>query len=273
MQGGHFDMDVAVDVSVRNPQGISSQVSLAEIVQHRDDISRLVEVTPHATVDLALPLNLTSSTTSFSLSDWGQPVVRASSSDLFNSVPDVTVDIQLTDNLQDRLRTLLTTLNQAASNIGSHPAFQQIIPGIGKSLNTLLQQAGDVDEDVTWGDFLSFQTAVERYLDSFDPSSLLFDAINVGKHPTVLGLRDAILLQIQSKLDDLILLGGGASPIRLQASVDLENNSLDFQLDVESAFFRNLALTLTIWGPHGPTREFNSRVAGSSMFCPMSICR
>ncbi len=162
VQNGSFDMSAAVNVALTSPSTASSTVRLGEIVDNLDTIKNLVELTPTATIDLELPLNLTNSGSNFNLADWGQPIVRASSANLFTDAPDIVVDITLTDNLQDRVRSILSSLDDAADNIASRPAFNQVIPGIGRSLNGLLNEVGG-PQDLTWGDVIKFEQAAEDY--------------------------------------------------------------------------------------------------------------
>ncbi|MEQ1826133.1 MAG: hypothetical protein ABL921_09305, partial [Pirellula sp.] len=263
VQNGSFEMSAAVGVALTSPTTDSSTVQLSEIVHNLGDIKNLIEFTPTATIDLELPLNLTNTTTNFNLADWGQPIVRASSANLFTTSPDIVVDIVLTDNLQDRVRSILSSLDAAADDIASRPAFNQEIPGIGRSLNGLLNDVGG-PQDLTWGDVIKFEQAAEDFFGSFDPASINFDPAKIGQHPTVLGLRDAITAKIESTVGELISLGSNSSPIRLRGGVDLQTNILSFNLDIDGNFMRQVDLNLdslgTQWTGTGVKLNANAQV-------------
>ncbi len=213
VQNGSFGINVQVDVELKNPDTNGDHVTLDYVIDSvgKGTVGDLIDVTPVASLHLNLPLNLTNSSTNFSLSDWGQPVVRASSQNLFSSAPDIVVDIALTNNLQDQILAMLGNLDAAAENISNRPFLNQEIPGIGQSLNELLNEGG-LSSDLKWGDLIKFQQAAEDYLGTFDPSSIHFNPALIGQHPSVLGLRDAITTKIQQAFADTFRFGADTAP-------------------------------------------------------------
>jgi len=247
IENGSFAMTASVDVALTNPTSGSSTVALADILQNLDNVSALVQLTPVASIDLNLPLNLTNSASNFQLTDWGQPIVRASSQNLFTDALDIVVDIALTANLQDHLMSILASLDAAADDVSSRSALNKEIPGLGRSLNGLLNEVGGT-ADIKWGDLIKFQDAAADYFGNFDPTSLNFDPANIGKNPTVLGLRDAITSRIEAAVGNLLSLGGATSPIKLRDGVDLQTNVLSFALDIDGSFVRAVNLNFDSLG-------------------------
>ncbi len=246
VEGGNFSLNTSVDVALRSPTG-STQVTLDELLSSLPQITDLATLTPTAALDLRLPLNLTSSATNFSLANFGRPVVSAASSNLFAGTPDVLVDIELGPALQDQILSLMAQLDTAADSVSSQPVFNQVIPGLGKSLNGLLNSSGTTDHG--WGDLIKLEQAAADYFNSFDPASLNFNPANIARKPAVVGLRKALTDKIEAATQSLFSIGSTASPISLKGGLDLANNKLEFVLSINGSFLRSINLDFSALGP------------------------
>ncbi len=246
IENGSFSLSASANVAMRNPTG-GNQVSLKEIVHALPNYPTLATITPTASIDMRLPLNLTNTATNFNLANFGRPVISAASQNLFAGTPDVIVDIDLGPALQDQILSMLSSLDQAADSVSSRSAFETVIPGIGRSLNGILNEPGSTTNR-RWGDLLKFESAASDYFESFNPASLSFVAANAGRRPTILGLRNAVTNRIDQVTKGLFSASGGASPVSLRGGVDLVNNRLNFDLVVNGSFTRAVNINLDTLG-------------------------
>ncbi len=223
----------------------------------------LVSITPTAAVDLKLPLNITNTATNFSLANFGRPVISVASQNIFGGSPDVLVDIELGPMLQDQTLSLLASLDAAADDISSRSALNQEIPGIGRSLNGILNESSSTTNK-RWGDLVKFEKAASDYFESFNPSSANYNATNVGKKPTVLGLRNAITVKIEEVTKGLFGSTSGSSPVSFKGGIDLAANRLMFDLVVNGNFTRAVDLKLDTlgsqWNNIGVSFNANAKV-------------
>lgn len=83
----------------------------------------------------------------------------------------------------------MAQLDATADSVSSQPVFNQVIPGLGKSLNGLLNSSGTTDHG--WGDLIKLEQATADYFNSFDPASLNFNPANIAAKPAILGLHSA----------------------------------------------------------------------------------
>ena len=178
---------------------------------------------------MRLPLNLTNSATNFDLSTFGTPVVTVASENLFVGTPDILIDIHLSNELQDQLVNVLESLDDAADSLSRTSALNTEIPGVGRTLNELLDQPGS-DVKRAWGDFLKFGQTAAEYFDTFDPSSTSFIADNSGLMPSIVGLRNAIAAKISMGTESGLSGRGIKSPLSLFGGIDLTNNELRFDV-------------------------------------------
>ncbi len=153
------------------------------------------------------------------------------------------VDIEIGPTIQDQILTQLGSLDAAADDVSSRSAFNKEIPGIGQSLNGLINQPGS-GTTKRWGDLVKFEKAARDYFDSFNPSSAAFDANNVGKKPTALVFRNAIAARIDAVTRDIL----GGVGISLKGGLDLATNKLQFDLAVNGTYTRSLDLKLDTLG-------------------------
>ncbi len=132
---------------------------------------------------MRLPLNITNTATGFNLANFGRPVITAASQNLFGpTTPDVIVDIEIGPTIQDQILTQLGSLDAAADNVSSQSAFSSVIPGLGQSLNGLINDpAGPITR--RWGDLIKFEKSARDYFESFNPASSVFNPSNVGLKP------------------------------------------------------------------------------------------
>ncbi len=262
IEGGQFSLDANVQLALNRATGQSTQFSMSEILQGTPDVGSIVRMTPTASMNLNLPLNITNSSTKFSLANFGRPVVKAASQNLFAGTPDLLIDIELGANIQDQLLTTLSSLDRAAATLSEHSAINQRIPGIGRSLNEMLNETSSTSRK--WGDLLRFEETAQRYFESFNPASTHFESSNVGKKPTALGLRNAIAGGIDQAMGSLFSKSDGASPIVLKGGVNLATNQLIFDLAIDGSFVRNLQLELessdTVWNTIGVEFDADAKV-------------
>ena len=237
IDGGSFDLDASTRVSLIDPDG-SGRITFTEVSQGFSDFDSLVSITPGGSLDVNFPLNLTDSSTDFELANFGQPILRVASDQMFDALPDAVVDVEINPALQDQILSLLASLDGVADGISNTPALDETIPGIGKSINELL---GD---DATLGDLLRFEAAAAEYFASFDQTSELFDPVNIGQSPTVIGLRDALAQRVSVGQ----LVGSQGAPVSITGGVDLETNRLVFDVDIDASTTNRIAPDLSGFG-------------------------
>ena len=243
IEGGQLNLDASANVALRNPSG-GNRLTLKQIVSGSAQAANLISVTPDRTrLDVTLPLNISSATTSFSLADFGRPVIRATSQNVLAGPLDVLVDIELGPPLQDQVLTMLSSLDRAADDISSRSTFNDEIRGIGRSLNGLLNENSGTTNR-RWGDLVKFEKAAADYFSTFNPASPNYIAANVGKRPTAFGLRNAIAAKIDEATSNLFKSSSGGSPVSIKGGVDLRNNTLTFDLAVKGDFTRSVDLKL-----------------------------
>ena len=189
------------------------------------------------------PLNITNTATNFNLANFGRPVISAASQNLFVGTPDVIVDIEIGPTIQDQILSQLGSLDAAADDVSSRSAFNKGIPGIGQSLNGLINEPGS-GTTKRWGDLVKFEKAARDYFDSFNPASQVFNPSNVGQRPTALGLRNAITARIDAVTRDIL----GGVGISLKGGLDLATNKLQFDLAVNGTYARSVDLKVDTLG-------------------------
>ncbi len=240
IENGNFSLSASANIGLKNASP-TSNVSLSQIVA--TPFADLIGITPTASVDMRLPLNITNTATGFNLANFGRPVISAASTNLFVGTPDVIVDIEIGPTIQDQILTQLGSLDAAADDVSSRSAFNQVIPGIGQSLNGLINEPGG---PITkrWGDLVKFEKAARDYFDSFNPSSNVFNPANVGSKPTALGFRNAITAHIDTVTRDIL----GGVGISLKGGLDLATNKLQFDLAVNGTYSRSIDLNIDSLG-------------------------
>ncbi|MEQ1827789.1 MAG: hypothetical protein ABL921_17650, partial [Pirellula sp.] len=240
VENGSFSLSATANVGLKGALP-TSNVSLRQIVA--TPFSELIGITPTASVNMRLPLNITNTATGFNLANFGRPVISAASENLFVGAPDIIVDIEIGPTIQDQILTQLGSLDAAADDVSSRSAFNKEIPGIGRSLNGLINEPGG---PITkrWGDLVKFESAARDYFDSFNPSSSVFIPANVGSKPTALGFRNAITARIDAVTRDIL----GGVGISLKGGLDLATNKLQFDLAVNGTYSRSVELKLDALG-------------------------
>ena len=233
VEDGSFALNAQAQVAIENPLG-GTKVTLNEVLDGLSSLSSFVTITPTASLDLRFPLNLTNSATNFNLANFGRPIVTAASENLFAGIPDVMVDIELGPAIQDQLLSVMASLDKAADDVSSQSVFSKVIPGIGKSLNALINPSEDGSKK--FGDLIKLEKAAQNYFSSFDPSSPTFSLANVGKKPSVLGMRNALTAKIKQVAETGFTIGSESSPISLSGGLDLTANRLTFDLRVNPSF-------------------------------------
>ncbi|MCC6511795.1 MAG: hypothetical protein IT423_22025, partial [Pirellulaceae bacterium] len=261
IESGRFNLDAKARVALQNPQG-GSQLSLDNIIDGLTDISSLVSITPTASLDLRLPLNLTNSATNFNLANFGRPIVSAASQNLFAGTPDIVVDIEIGPVIQDQLLNVMASLDATADRITNQAILNKVIPGVGQSLNGLLRSSPS--STAGWGDLIKLEQTARDYFSSFDPSSQNFLATNVGRKPSVLDLRNTLANKLQQVSSAGFSIGGGASPISLSGGLDLATNKLTFMLKVDGSFSRDFNFDLDAldvdWNKYGVDFDANAQI-------------
>ena len=241
IENGSFDLEARVDVDL-NAGDENGTVTFREIAAGLSNLNSFVNVTPSGAVDLQLPLTLTEESTGFDLDNFGAPVVSAGSDNLFTNVPDIVVDISLSDALQDQILSLLASLDEAAGSITDTEALNQPLPAIGQSLNELLAFG---DEGSGLGELIRFEQAAADYFATFDPISQLFDVATSGTFPTVLGLRNAISGALSNgQFEGRV----AAGPLSITGGVDLATRELKFDVVLAADVDTSVALDFEALG-------------------------
>ena len=241
IENGSFDLEARVDVDL-NAGDENGTVTFREIAAGLSNLNSFVNVTPSGAVDLQLPLTLTEESTGFDLDNFGAPVVSAGSDNLFTNVPDIVVDISLSDALQDQILSLLASLDEAAGSITDTEALNQPLPAIGQSLNELLAFG---DEGSGLGDLIRFEQAAADYFATFDPISQLFEVATSGTFPTVLGLRNAISGALSNgQFEGRV----AAGPLSITGGVDLATRELKFDVVLAADVDTSVALDFEALG-------------------------
>jgi len=137
----------------------------------------------------------------------------------------------------------LGSLDAAADDVSNRSAFNKEIPGIGQSLNGLINEPGS-GTTKRWGDLVKFEKAARDYFDSFNPASQVFNPSNIGQRPTALGLRNAITARIDAVTRDIL----GGVGISLKGGLDLATNKLQFDLAVNGTYTRSVDLKVDTLG-------------------------
>ncbi|WP_372894369.1 LEPR-XLL domain-containing protein, partial [Stieleria sp.] len=261
VENGSFDLNAQATVSLNDPNN-NGKITFREIADGLANFDQLVSITPSGSVNLELPLNLTNSVTDFNLADFGTPTVTVASDNFFEAAPAVLVDIELADGLQDQILSLLSSLEAAATEIGDNDALNTEIPGIGSSLNGLLDSPTGADGN--WGHLLNLEAAASHYFATFDPTSSDYDETTVGEMPTIAGLRDALADVLSDGGEEPLAGRNNAAPLRISGGVDLVTNEL--RIDVLVAATNNTEIELGFdalgddWSAIGLQLDANAKV-------------
>ncbi|MCA9086152.1 MAG: hypothetical protein KDA81_18975, partial [Planctomycetaceae bacterium] len=157
---------------------------------------------------------------------------------------DELVDAQLSPPIQDQILAVLASLDAGARDVGNSDALNREIPGVGRSLNGLLE---DGTSHVTrWGDLVMLEQVAAGYFQKFDSSSTNFDPASVGQQPTAYGLRDALAAQVTISPEFQGMNGDAA--VMVSGGIDAETNQLRFGILVHAERTQNVHLSFDALG-------------------------
>ena len=134
---GVLDLQAQLDILFNDITG-DNRLSLSDMQELGFD--ELIEV--DATGSLYAVLPLSAEFDGYSTAQFGIPTVFVETCDLFNSLPDITIDVALNQQLKDAVLKVLEGFDsQVGGSLGTpETVLNTPIPVLGKSLNQVLQE-------------------------------------------------------------------------------------------------------------------------------------
>ncbi|MEM7557682.1 MAG: pentapeptide repeat-containing protein, partial [Planctomycetota bacterium] len=192
------------------------------------------------------------------LGEYGRPIVQLRTDNLFSrKLPDVVVDVLLTEEAQTEILSGLSRIQDIGNTISSNSGLNTTIPLLNRDLNTLFAESSSHPSVQSVGDVLNLHEVAKRYFDgkadqnespsAFELAEILmqelrerteFGAVSIsgGLIPETKQLKFALALDTSPKTTvDISLPGGGG--------VQFDN---ELALDVIASFNAGVSLTVDL---------------------------
>ena len=190
IEHGTLDLEGELSFNFEDPNN-DGRITLAEMEQY--GFKKLVDVSAEGSLDAFLPVK--GQFGDYLTTDFGAPVVKVHTDDLFTTAPEVDVDLYITDTLKSSIMTMLQKIDEkvGAPLADVKSMLNSTVPGMTESVGDLLQRQTGVDFDGVLDNLFKFRDEAYNY----------FESLPSIEKPTVGGLLDAIGYKLAAQSSQL----------------------------------------------------------------------